>query len=47
MPYLRPTSSAEAVRATARFPLDDYEFRSLDDGAALVPGDELSAASVD
>jgi len=47
VPYLRPTSSAEAVRATARFPLDDYEFRSLDDGAALVPGDELSAASVD
>ena len=47
VPYLRPTSSAEAVKDTASFPLDDYEFRSLDEGTPLLPGDDLSMTGVD
>jgi cation diffusion facilitator CzcD-associated flavoprotein CzcO len=32
-PYLRPTSSWQARRAAARFPLDDYRYARLEDGA--------------
>lgn len=35
VPYLRPTSSAEAVQATASFPLDDYRFTALSDGSTV------------
>jgi cation diffusion facilitator CzcD-associated flavoprotein CzcO len=36
VPYLRPTSSKEAIKATAGFPLDDYRFVGPD-GAPSVP----------
>ena len=47
VPYLRPTSSAEAVEATASFPLDDYRFTALGERPALDAQVDVPVGRVD
>jgi cation diffusion facilitator CzcD-associated flavoprotein CzcO len=42
-PFLRPTSSRQAWRAAKRFPLDDYEFRTLDEVLGTSAPAEIAA----
>jgi hypothetical protein len=37
VPFLRPTSGRQARRASKRFPLDDYSYRSLPRSRAVTP----------
>lgn len=47
VPYLRPTSSAEAVQATASFPLDDYRFTAVGARSALDTQVDVPVAGID
>jgi cation diffusion facilitator CzcD-associated flavoprotein CzcO len=44
-PYLRPTSSWQARRAAARFPLDDYRYERRGNGGPVVSADRARASS--
>jgi cation diffusion facilitator CzcD-associated flavoprotein CzcO len=43
-PYLRPTSSWQARRAAASFPLDDYRYERLGEGDVVAPAELARAA---